>query len=43
MVKHLVQWKRFIVEYDNWERKKNLENVKKVVAEFERRVNAKVR
>jgi len=38
-----VQWKRFIVEYDNWERKKNLENVKKVVAEFERRVNAKVR
>jgi len=38
-----MQWKRFIVEYDNWERKEDLENVKKAVAEFERRVNVEVR
>jgi len=30
-------------EYDSWEREEDLENTKKVVAEFERRVNAEVR
>ena len=42
-VKYLVQWNEFIVEYDSWEKKKDLENTKKVVKEFERRVNVEVR
>ena len=32
-----------MVEYDNWEKKEDLENAKKVVAEFERRLNGEVR
>jgi len=32
-----------MVELDIWERKKNLENVKEVIAEFEGRINAEVR
>jgi len=32
-----------MVEYDIWERKENLENVREVVAEFERRMSIKVR
>jgi len=43
VVKYLVYWKRFIVEYDIWERKEDLVNTKKVVAEFEKRINIKVR
>jgi len=39
VVKYLVQWKGFMVEYDSWEREEDLENAKEVVAEFERRVN----
>ena len=39
-MKYLVQQK---AEHDSWERKKDLENVKEVVAEFEGRVKAKVR
>ena len=42
-VKYLVQWNEFIVEYDSWEKKKDLKNTKKVVKEFERRVNVEVR
>jgi len=32
-----------MTEYDTWVRKEDLENVKEVVAEFERRLNAEVR
>ena len=43
VVKYLMQQKRFITEYNTWKRKKDLENTKKIVAEFERRMNIKVR
>ena len=42
-MKYLVQWKGFIVEYNSWKREENLENVKKVVAKFEGRMNTEVR
>ena len=42
-MKYLVQWKGFTAEYDSWEREKDLENMKMVVAKFERILNAKVR
>jgi len=32
-----------MIEHNSWEREKNLENAKKVVAEFERRLNVEVR
>jgi len=32
-----------MAEYDIWERKENLENVKKVVAKFEERLSVEVR
>jgi len=32
-----------MVELDIWERKKDLENVKKVITEFEGRINTEVR
>ena len=32
--KYLVQWKRFIAEYDTWEKKENLGNAEKVLEEF---------
>jgi len=32
-----------MVKHNSWERKKDLENAKKVIAEFERRLNAEVR
>jgi len=38
-----VQWKGFIVEYDSWKKKEDLENAKKLVAEFQRRMNANIR
>jgi len=41
--KYLVYWKRFTVEYDTWEKKKDLRNARKVVDEFEGRMSAKVR
>jgi len=43
VVKYLVQWKKFIAEHDIWEKKEDLENTKKVVAEFEARMNVEVR
>ena len=43
VVKYLVYWKRFIVKYDIWERKEDLENTKEIVAEFEKRINIEVR
>jgi len=32
-----------MVEYDSWEKEKDLENAKELVAEFEKRMNIKVR
>ena len=43
VVKYLVQWKKFIAEYNSWEKKKDLENIKEVVVEFEERLNAEIR
>ena len=43
VVKYLVWWKRFIVEYDSWEKKEDLENTKEIVAEFKERINIEVR
>jgi len=43
IVKYLVQWKRFTVEHDSWEKEEDLENTKEVVVEFKKRVNTKVR
>ena len=43
MVKYLVQWKRFIAEYDTWERKKDLENTKEVVTKFKERLSTEVK
>ena len=42
-VKYLVQRKGFITEYDIQKRKKNLENIKKIVVEFERRLSVEVK
>ena len=43
VVKYLVQQKGFMAEHDSWEKEKNLENTKKLVAEFEKRMNVEVR
>ena len=42
-MKYLVRWKKFMAEHNTWKKKKDLENVKKVIAKFERRMSAKVR
>ena len=41
--KYLVRWKRFTVEHDTWERKEDLGNVKEVLEEFEKRMDAEIR
>ena len=33
----------FIAEHDSWEREKDLENTKEVIAEFEGRLNVEIR
>ena len=43
VVKYLVQWKGFMAKHDSWKKEKDLENAKELVAEFEERINAKVR
>ena len=43
VIKYLVQWKGFIAEHNSWENEKDLENVKKVVVKFERRINSEIR
>ena len=40
--KYLVQWKGFMAEGDTWERKKDLENAREALEEFEGRMNAEV-
>jgi len=41
-MKYLVCWKRFIAENNMWEKEEDLENVKKIVAEFESRIDIKI-
>ena len=43
VTKYLVQQKGFTAESDIWEKEKDLENAKEVVAEFEKRLNVEVR
>ena len=38
-----MQWKEFMVEHDSWEKEEDLENIKKLVAEIEGRMNIEVR
>ena len=41
--KYLICWKRFIVEHDTWERRKDLGNTKEMLEEFEGRMKVEVR
>jgi len=41
-MKYLVQWKRFTAGNNTWEKKNDLENEKKAVAEFEGRMEVEV-
>ena len=43
VVKYLVQQKGFTAEYNSCEKEEDLKNVKKLVVEFEGRMNAEVR
>jgi len=38
-----VRWKRYMAEEDTWENRENLENVKKLVEEFEKIYGEKVK
>ena len=42
VVKYLIQWKGFTAEQDSWEKEENLENIRELVTEFERRMNVEV-
>ena len=39
----MVRWKRFIAEYDTWEKREALGNTEEALEEFEGRMNAEVR
>jgi len=41
--RYLVQWKRFIVKSNIWEKEEDLENARELVDEFEGRLGAEVR
>ena len=43
VIKYLVYQERFIAEYYTWKKEEDLENVKELVDEFERRIEAEVR
>ena len=38
VVKYLIQWKKFMAEYNSQEKEEDLENAKEVVAEFKERL-----
>lgn len=42
-MKYLIYLKRFIVESNIWKKKKDLKNTKETIADFEERIEAKVR
>ena len=42
-MKYLVCWKKFTVENNIQEKEKDLENVRKVVEEFKKRMNVEIR
>ena len=42
VAKYLVRWKGFMTEYDIWKRKKDLENAREMIVEFEERLNVEV-
>ena len=42
-MKYLVQQKRFTAENNTQEKKKDLENIKKTITEFEGRISTKIR
>jgi len=42
-VKYLVRCKVFTVEYDTWKKKKDLENTKELMEDFEGKIEAEVR
>jgi len=42
-MKYLVCWKEFTAENNIWEKKKDIKNMKKLVKEFKRRIEAEVR
>ena len=42
-MKYLVQWKEFMAEHDIWKKEEDLENAKKVIAEFKKRIDTKVK
>ena len=41
--KYLVQWKRFTVEHNTWEKEEDLVNAREAVDEFEGRISTEVR
>ena len=41
--KYLVQWKRFTVEHNTWEKEEDLVNAREAVDEFEGRISIEVR
>jgi len=41
--RYLVRWKRFMAEYNIWEKEKDLENAKELVDKFGERLRAEVR
>ena len=43
VMKYLVHWKRFTVENNIWEKKKNLENTQELVNEFEEKLEVEFR
>ena len=43
VMKYLVCWKEFTAENNIWEKKKDIKNMKELVKEFKRRIEAEVR
>ena len=43
IMKYLVCWKEFTTENDIWEKEEDLENAKKLVDKFEKRIKAEIK